>query len=132
MLEIAGVTAMDTSCAETTVRVVEAERLPEDAVISDVPVEVPHVANPCIPGVLLIIATDGFVEFQVTNDVTFCSVGLFDKVPVAMNCTGIPAATCGFDGVTPTRDVSVGGGVFDPLPELPTLQPVTSAIITKK
>ncbi len=57
---------METSCAEVTVSVVEAERFPEDAVISDDPVAVPHVANPCFPGVLLIIATDGFVEFQVT------------------------------------------------------------------
>jgi hypothetical protein len=120
---------METSCAEVTVSVVEAKKLPEEAVISDVPVEVPHVAKPCIPGVLLIIATEGFVEFQVTNEVTSCGIELFDKVPVAMNCTGIPAATFGFDGVTATMDSSVAGGVFDPLPELPTLQPDARATI---
>jgi hypothetical protein len=42
-------------------------------------------AAPCEPGMLLIVATAGFDELQVTSLVTSCG-GPTPKVAVALNC----------------------------------------------
>ena len=90
MLGLVGVTAMDTSVAELTVRVVEPEMLPEVAVIVAVPAAT-GVTCPLEPAVLLIVATGGAEELQVTDAVIFC-VLLSEKVPVAVNCSVVPRA----------------------------------------
>jgi hypothetical protein len=74
------VTAMETSVAVVTVRVVEAEMLPDTAVI----VVVPAATGVAMP-VLLTVATDGAVELQDTDAVKFW-FELFENVPVALNC----------------------------------------------
>ena len=101
---MAGVTAMDTSVAELTVRAVEPEMLPEVAVIVAVPAAT-GVASPKEPVVLLIVATNVFDELHVTDVVIFC-VLLSEKVPVAVNCSVVPRAILGLAGVT-AMDTSV-------------------------
>src|SRR5208283_3742291 len=101
---LAGVTAMDTSVAELTVRAVEPEMLPEVAVIVAVPAAT-GVASPKEPVVLLIVATNVFDELHVTDVVIFC-VLLSEKVPVAVNCSVVPRAILGLAGVT-AMDTSV-------------------------
>jgi hypothetical protein len=71
---------METSVAAVTVRVVDAETLPDTAMI----VVVPAATGVAMP-VLLTVATDGAVELQVTDVVIFW-VALFKNVPVAVNC----------------------------------------------
>ena len=75
----AGVTAMVTSVAAVTVRVVEPVMPPETALIVLVPAATP-VANP--PAV--IVATLVVTELQLAVLVKFC-VELSEKVPVAVN-----------------------------------------------
>ena len=79
-LGFAGVTAMETNVAAVTVRVVEAEMVPDTAVI----VVVPAATGVAMP-VLLTVATDEAVELQVTDVVIFW-FELFENVPVAVNC----------------------------------------------
>ena len=83
MLGLAGVTAIDTSAAGFTVKVVEPEMLPDVALIVVEP-EAAEVARPLEPDVLLIVATPVLEELQVTAAVRFCVV-LSEKVPVAVN-----------------------------------------------
>ena len=71
---------METSVVEATVRVVEAERPPDDAVIVVVP-EATAVARP----VAAIVATLLLDDDQATDAVRSCVV-LSEKVPVALNC----------------------------------------------
>ena len=71
MLELAGVTAMDTSVAEVTISVAVPETLPDVAVIVDEPAAT-DVANPFEPAALLIAATAVLDDFQVTPVVRFC------------------------------------------------------------
>ena len=65
MLVLVGVTARDTSVAGVTLRVVEAERLPEVAVTVVEPAAT-EVATPLKPAALLIVAAAVLEEFQVT------------------------------------------------------------------
>jgi hypothetical protein len=97
----AGVTAIDTSVAAVTVRVVEPVMPPETALIVLVPAATP-VANP--PAV--IVATPAVTELQAAVPVKF-SVELSENVPVAVNCSFVPFAIEGFAGVT-AIDTSVG------------------------
>ena len=97
----AGVTAIDTSVAAVTVRVVEPVMPTETALMVLVPVPTP-VANP--PAA--IVATVVVTELQVAVLVKFC-VELSENVPVAVNCSVLPFAIEGFAGVT-AIDTSVG------------------------
>jgi len=109
----AGVTAMDTSVAAVTVRVVDPVMPPETALIVLVPVATP-VANP--PAV--IVATVVVTELHVAVLVKFC-VELSENVPVAVNCCFVPLAIEGFAGVTAidTSVAAVTVKVVDPLTE---------------
>ncbi len=72
MLGVAGVMAIDSSIAGVTVRVMGGEvTLPTTAVRRVVPV-VSDVATPGEPAALLMVATAGVAEFQVTWVVRFC------------------------------------------------------------
>src|ERR1700735_2504679 len=108
---LAGVTAIDTSVAAVTVRVVEPLTAPDAALIVLLPVATP-VANP--PAA--IVATEVVCELHVTVLVKFC-VELSENVPVAVNCFVVPLAIEGFAGVT-AIDSSVAAltvRVVDPL-----------------
>ena len=80
----AGVTAIETTTAAVTVKVVLALTEPEVAVIFAKPVPT-VVANPCEPDALLIVATAVVPELHSTVLVMSC-VLLSVNVPVAVNC----------------------------------------------
>jgi hypothetical protein len=101
-----GVTRMDSRTAGVTVSFVEAEMLPDVALIVVAPTP-REVASPFEPAALLIVATVVAEEFQVTDDVRFC-VEASENVPVAVNCLVLPRAMLGFTGVT-VSDVSTAG-----------------------
>src|ERR1700735_1146437 len=108
---LAGVTAIDTSVAAVTVRVVEPLIAPETALIVLVPVATPVAIPPVV-----MVATPVVAELQVTELVRFC-VELSENVPVAVNCFVVPLAIEGFAGVT-AIDSSVAAltvRVVDPL-----------------
>ena len=107
----AGVTAIDTSVAAVTVRVVEPVMPTETALMVLVPVPTP-VANP--PAA--IVATVVVTELQVAVLVRFC-VELSENVPVAVNCSFVPFAIEGFAGVTAidTSVAAVTVRVVEPL-----------------
>jgi len=90
----AGVTAIDTSVAEVTVRVVEPVMPPETALIVLIPPATP-VANPPAEMVATLVVT----ELHTTELVRFW-VELSENVPVAVNCSVVPFAIEGFAGVT--------------------------------
>ena len=73
MLELAGVTAMETSVAEVTISVVEPDILPDVALIVVEPAAA-EVANPLEPAALLMAATAAVDEFQVAVVVRSCVV----------------------------------------------------------
>ena len=101
-----GVTVMDSSTAGVTVSVVEAEMVPDVALMVVVPAPT-ELASPFEPAVLLIVVTTVLEELQTTDDVRFC-VELSENVPVAMNCWVLPRAILGFAGVT-VRDDNMAG-----------------------
>ena len=103
ILGFAGVTCMDTSGAEVTVKTVEREILPDAAVIEVCPAAT-EVASPLEPAALLMVAAAVFHELQVTEAVKSCVV-LLPYFPVAVNCCVVPLAIFGFVGVT-SMDVS--------------------------
>ena len=71
MLGLTGVIARDTSVAAVTVNEVDADTLPDIAVIVVEPADT-DVARPLEPPALLIVATPALDEFQVTAVVRFC------------------------------------------------------------
>ena len=92
---VVGVTAIETSAAGVTLRLVEAEMLPRVAeMVVDCPPLTP-VARP----IVLIVAAVVLDDAHVTEPVTFCE-DPFENFPVAMNWIVFPAATDGFSGVT--------------------------------
>jgi hypothetical protein len=97
---------MDSSTTGVTVSVVEAEMLPEVALMVVVPTLF-DVASPFEPTALLIVATTVLVELQATDDVRFCTE-VSENVPIAMNCLVLPRAKLGFVGVT-VKDVNMAG-----------------------
>lgn len=97
MAELEGETAIETKLAGFTVRVVDAEMLPDAAVIFVDPAAT-DVASPSEPAALLIVATAVFEEVQLTEAVRSCVV-LSEKVPVAVNCCFVPLAIDGLAGV---------------------------------
>ena len=70
ILGLAGVTVIDTSVAEVTVRIVEPEMLPEVAVMVVEPTAA-GTACPMEPAALLTVATEGAEELQITDVVIF-------------------------------------------------------------
>ena len=84
MLGLVGVTEMEISVAEVTASEVDADILPDVAVIVVEPAAT-EVANPLEPAVLLMAATAVADELQVTVVVRSCVV-LSENVPVATNC----------------------------------------------
>lgn len=95
-LELDGRTRIEARVAGVTVRTVDGEMPPCVAVIVVGPTAV-EVACPLEPAALLIVATDGVDEFQVTDDVRSCVV-LSENVPVAVNCWEVPNAMTGVVG----------------------------------
>ncbi len=114
MLGLAGVMEMDRSDAGVTVSVVDPVMLPDVAVMVVLPAATPE-ARPLEPPALLIVATAGADEFQVTDAVRTCVVPS-EYVPVAVNCRVVPLAMLGLAGVI-DRDTSVADvtvSVVDP------------------
>jgi hypothetical protein len=117
MLGLVGVTAMETSAAGVTVKVVLPVIPPELAVIVVAP-GVSDVAKPMVPGALLMVATDVEDELQITVVVRFCVVPS-SKVPVAVNCWLVPKAMLGLVGVTAMETSAAGVTVKVVLPVIP-------------
>lgn len=92
-----GLTAIETSAAPPTVRVVEAEIEPEVAEMLEFPVAA-LVASPTLPLALLMVAMDPFDEFHWSEPVMFCVLPSV-KVPVAANCSVVPSGMLGIAGV---------------------------------
>jgi hypothetical protein len=118
MLGFAGVTAMETSVFDVTVREVPPETPPDAAVI----VVEPAAAAVATPSAT-IVATPVFDDVQVTEVVRSCAVPS-EYVPVALNCWLVPATMLGFAGVT-AMETSVFV-VVEP-PPLPPPQPEIAA-----
>jgi hypothetical protein len=123
MLGLVGVTAMDTSVVEVTVRVVDPDILPDVAVIVVEPTAA-EAASPSVPAALLMAATAAADEFQVTDVVRSCVV-LSENVPVAINCSVVPSAMLGSSGViaieTSVAGVTVTTVEPDMLPNFPVI-----------
>lgn len=84
MLALLGVTSMEIKIAGVTVKAVEPETDPEEAVMFVEPVA-RLVARPYVPLLLLMVATDALEELQCTVAVRSWVVRSV-KVPVAANC----------------------------------------------
>src|SRR5712692_11651405 len=102
MLGVVGVTVIVDRVAAVTVSVVLPETPPKVAVIVVVPAAT-DVARPFDPLALLIVATPGLDELQVTWVVRSCFV-LSLKIPVAVNCCVSPSGRLGLAGVTAIVD----------------------------
>src|SRR5436190_1956032 len=100
-----------------TVTEVLPEMLPSVAVIMVVPAAT-DVARPFDPLALLIVATPGLDELQVTWVVRSCIV-LSLKVPVAVNCRVSPSGRLGLAGVTAIVDRVAVVTVSVVFPEMP-------------
>jgi len=121
-----GVTPRDTKTGGATARVVEPLTDPKEAIIAVVP-WARLVARPRLPAELLIEATAGFKEFQVTEVVRFETVP-FLKKPVAANCCMSPSGIEGFVG---DREMEANPET-EPVPErLVTWGLVPAASVTK-
>jgi hypothetical protein len=94
ILGFAGVTTIDTNCAEETVSPVDPLTDPKPALMVVVPVAA-LLARPCA----LIMAAVGLDDVHVTVVVMSC-VLLSLNVPVAVNCFVVPTAILEFAGVT--------------------------------
>jgi hypothetical protein len=104
-----GVTAIDTSTAAVTLRVVLPLTEADVAVIVAVPVPT-LVASPFWLVTLLMVATLGVSLPHSTLSVTFCVVPSV-KVPVAVNWSVVPRGVLGIAGVT-AIDTSTAGVTF--------------------
>ena len=102
ILELAGVTDMEDRDAEITPKAVVPEEVALEKLLGMVEVAV-MVTTPGEMAVarplLLIVATDGMDELQVTSEVISRVVWSLKK-PVAVNFWVAPTVTCGLDGVT--------------------------------
>jgi hypothetical protein len=95
---LVGVASSARSVAVVTVSVVVPVTPWKVALIVAVPAAT-AVASPGLPAALLIVATLGFAELQVTEDVNACVVPS-GRIPVATNCKVVPSAMVAMDGVT--------------------------------
>ena len=96
--------------------VVDPATPPELAPIAVVPVAI-QLALPATLGALATVATDACEELQWAFSVMSCVLASL-KVPVAVNCSVLPAVDIGFAGVT-TTETSV------PVPTVSVVLPVT-------
>lgn len=96
-LELCGATTIDCRVALVTVNTVDAEILPQVAVIVLLPLAT-EVAKPREPPALLTTATAELEELQVTNAVMSC-VLLSEYAPVAVKGFVVPSAMLGLLGV---------------------------------
>ena len=120
MAKFAGVTEMDDRVAVFPVRVALPEMLPEVAVMVVVPVA-RTVARPA----LLIVATTGFRESQVTSGVISKLVPS-EKAPAAVNCWVTPTGMLGFTGVT---EMDVRPAEFPVRVVLPAIVPEEAVMV---
>src|SRR5438874_5124322 len=102
MVEFAGLTAMETSVAELTVSEAVPLTEPDAAVIVAAPLPT-LVTTPCVPVLLLTLATVVADELHCTVPVTFCVVPSLN-IPVAVNCWVTPIGIEGNAGVTTILD----------------------------
>jgi hypothetical protein len=109
-----GVISRDAIVSGVTVKVVEPEMLPDEALMVVLPVAT-AVANP----VLSIVAKVEGEEAQPTDVVMF-RVVLSEYVPVAVNCSVVPRGMLGLAGVT-AIEISVALDVLAPPPPPPQL-----------
>lgn len=116
ILRLVGVTAMDTSEAAVTVRVVVPEIVPDVAVIVVEPVAA-GVANPCEPAALLMAATPVLDELHAAAVVRFWVLPS-ENVPVATNCWVVPRAMLWFVGVIANETSVAGVTVTEVVPEI--------------
>jgi hypothetical protein len=128
---LAGVTEIETSAAELTVKVVEPCTDPAVAVILAVPVS-PLLANPWLPLLLLMVATEVVSELHCTVAVMFCVLPSV-KVPVAENGTVVPSGIVGIAGVMAIVTNVAGFTVSVVVPEIDpkiavTLVPPTATL----
>ncbi len=131
MDELPGDTDIVASVAAVTVSVVEADRLPDVAVIVVEPVA-NALEKPLEPAALLMDATLVADELHVMEAVKFC-VELSEYVPIAVNCWDVPLAMLWLAGVT-DRDIRVAGltvRVVDPetLPDVAVIVAVPVATV---
>lgn len=106
IVNVAGLTSIDSSTTGVTVRVVDPEKPPELAVIVVEPVFT-DVARPLEPNMLLIVAIFISDEFHVADEEISC-VETSEKVPMAMNCWVFPRTILGFTGVTVIAVITSG------------------------
>lgn len=92
------VTPIETRVAPVTVRLVDADKPPREAVIVVAP-GLTAVAIPTEPGLLLMEAVPALAEFHVTSEEISCFEPSL-KLPVAMNCCVMPIATLLSGGAT--------------------------------
>jgi hypothetical protein len=111
--DLTGVTVTEARTGEVTVSTAAPCMLPEAAVIVVLPTIMP-LARPAA----LIVATVGADELHVTDAVKACVLPSL-YVPVAENCSGRPAGTVPFAGVTPMDTSAAGPTVTDVLPLTP-------------
>lgn len=121
-----GVMSSETKDAPVTVRLVVPEISPEEAVIVADPGESAS-AEPLAEVSLLILAIEGSPQLHVTDEVMSC-VELSVKVPVALNCWDVPAASVGFLGVT-SIDASAAAVTVREV-EMETLPDVAATLVT--
>jgi hypothetical protein len=116
MVGLAGVTAIETSAAGVTVKLVDPEIAPKVAVMVTAP-WLTELANPLEPDALLIEATPVLEELQVTAVVSGC-VELSVYVPVAAKLRPVPFAMLGFAGITAMETRAAGVTVKPVEPEI--------------
>jgi len=131
---VAGATAIDTSVAGVTVKVVDPLTDPDVAIMLVVPVPT-LVATTCVPPTLLTVATDSLSTLH-------CAVCVMSwvvpsvNVPVAVNCRFVPSGVEASAGVTAT-ETGIAGltvSVFEPIidPEVAvTLVFPTATLVAK-
>jgi len=121
--ESADITSMDTSGDDVTV--VEAETVPEAAVIVEEPAAT-AVAAPFDPSELPIETIPASDELHAT-DAVMSWMEPFEKKPVALNCTVDPGAILAFDGETVMAVMVTGADVLPSHPA--SITTVTSTTI---
>jgi hypothetical protein len=114
MLGLAGVTSIEASVADVTVRVALPEIDPDVALIRVEPTTT-DVARPFEPAALLTAAMVASAALHVTEAVRSCLV-LSEKIPVACNCCVVPSAILGLAGV-----ISIAARPVGELPPPPQL-----------
>jgi hypothetical protein len=125
---------IDTNAAGATVKVTAGEVMPLTAAVMLLVPIVAEVARPLVPPALLIVATAGVADTQVTEVVKFWVV-LFEYVPVATNCCVRPRGMLGAVGViaidTNVAGVTVKvtpGEVMAPSPAVMLLVPAVAEV----